>query len=76
MNETVAIEFGFAAAELGYRAYKENWDGVTVADKFIELGLKFFPRESLASSLTRAGVIAGEAAADALEDAKFGPKTG
>ena len=69
----LAWQLGMAAAELGFTAYKEDWSAETVADKFIELGLKFLPRASLQSSLTRAGVIAGDAVADALEDAKYGP---
>ncbi len=73
-TEELGIELGLAAAQLGYQAYKEDWSAETVADKFIELGLKFLPHASLQASLTKNGIAIAEAAADIAEDAKFGPK--
>lgn len=73
-EEQLAAELAFGAAQIAYAAYKNGYDGKTVADLFVELGLKLLPREALMASLTRNGIALAEAAADAAEDVKF-PRT-
>lgn len=75
MSTESKIEKGLELARVGKEAADGNPDPVAIAKAVVDLALEFVPVEDLRQHLDAAAIARAEAAANAIEDARF-PKTG